>query len=57
MFDFNLRAIRSYKKCGFVEEGRLRDAFFREGNYHDIVVMGVLEEEHRARKSKTSGLR
>lgn len=52
VFDFNRRAVRSYQKCGFVEEGRLRDAFFREGHYHDIMVMGILEEEHRARKSK-----
>jgi RimJ/RimL family protein N-acetyltransferase len=53
VFDFNLRAIGAYQKCGFVEEGRLRDAFFREGNYHDIVVMGILEEEHRARKANS----
>ncbi len=52
VFDFNLRAIGSYRKCGFVEEGRLRDAFSRAGNYHDIVVMGILEEEYRARKSR-----
>ncbi len=49
VFDFNGRAIESYRKCGFKEEGRLREAFFREGHYHDIVVMSILEEEFRAR--------
>ena len=48
VFDFNERAIRSYLKCGFVEEGRLREAFFRNGEYHDVIVMGVLEDEFRA---------
>ena len=47
VFDFNERAIRCYSKCGFVEEGRLRDAFYRDGDYHDILVMGILEDEFR----------
>jgi RimJ/RimL family protein N-acetyltransferase len=49
VFDFNQRAIRSYLKCGFREEGRLRQAFFRDGRYHDIVLMGLLEDEFRSR--------
>jgi RimJ/RimL family protein N-acetyltransferase len=49
VFDFNQRAIHSYLKSGFVEEGRLREAFFREGDYHDIVLMGITEEEFRLR--------
>jgi RimJ/RimL family protein N-acetyltransferase len=49
VFDFNQRAIRSYLKSGLVEEGRLREAFYREGNYHDIVLMGITEEEFHAR--------
>ena len=46
VFDFNERAIRSFRKCGFVEEGRLREAYFREGTYHNILVMSILEEEY-----------
>ncbi|HWO94421.1 MAG TPA: GNAT family protein [Dehalococcoidia bacterium] len=48
VFDFNARAISSYRKCGFVEEGRRRKAWFAEGSYHDIVVMGVLRDEFEA---------
>ncbi len=43
----NLRAIRCYEKCGFREEGRLREAVFREGQYHDQPVMSVLQAEFR----------
>ncbi len=50
VFDFNRRAIDSYRKCGFKEEGRLREALYRQGDYHDVVVMSLLEEEFRARK-------
>lgn len=47
VYDFNVRAIRSYEKLGFQHEGRLRQALFREGRYHDVLVMGLLAEEWR----------
>lgn len=50
VFDFNHRAIRSYEKAGFVQEGTRRQALFRDGRYHDILVMGVLREEFLARE-------
>ena len=43
----NARAIACYRKCGFVEEGRLRDDRFARGRYWDTVVMSVLENEFR----------
>ncbi len=48
VFDFNERALASYRKCGFVEEGRRRQALFKAGAYHDVVLMGVLREDWRA---------
>lgn len=48
VFDFNQSALKSYLKCGFVEEGRLRQAFFRDGQYHDILLMGLLAEDFQA---------
>ena len=44
----NARAIACYRKCGFVEEGRLRHDRFRRGEYRDTLVMGVLSHEFRA---------
>lgn len=46
--DFNDRAIACYKKCGFQEEGRLREELFSGGRYHDLVAMGVLRDEFAA---------
>lgn len=43
--EFNHRAISCYKKCGFVEEGRIRENFFVDGKYTDTVIMGVLKRE------------
>ncbi len=45
----NERAIRSYRACGFVEEGRLRRHFYHNGEYVDAVLMGILREEWDAR--------
>jgi RimJ/RimL family protein N-acetyltransferase len=43
----NERALRAYKACGFVEEGRLREQAWLDGRYVDMVYMGVLLEEWR----------
>src|SRR5690349_2833988 len=43
----NERAIRAYRACGFVEEGRQRDQVWSNGAYIDLVYMGVLRDEPR----------
>jgi len=40
----NAHAIRAYKKAGFVEEGRLRDAAHIDGKYVDVIVLGILRQ-------------
>jgi RimJ/RimL family protein N-acetyltransferase len=45
VFDYNQRAVRCYEKCGFKLEGRLRQAHFHDGEYHDELVMGILRNE------------
>jgi len=45
VFETNPRAIRSYEKAGFIHEGRLRQAEFRDGQYVDILLMSVLRSE------------
>ena len=49
----NERAIRAYKACGFVEEGRLREQSFHNGQYVDVVLMGLLRHEWEAQQSST----
>ncbi len=48
VYDFNQRGIKAYQKLGFKEEGRLREAFYREGEYHDVIFMGILKREWQA---------
>jgi RimJ/RimL family protein N-acetyltransferase len=45
VFEDNKRAIRAYEKSGFIHEGRLRSAEFRDGKYIDMLFMSVLREE------------
>ena len=51
VFSFNERAIRSYKSCGFVMEGRAREAIWRDGRWWDELAMSVLSQEWRARRA------
>ena len=45
----NLRAQALYRSEGFVEEGRLRESVRTGDGYDSLVVMSMLESEHRAR--------
>lgn len=44
-FAFNERSLKLHKKVGFREEGRMRQATFKNGQYHDHVMFGILREE------------
>lgn len=43
--EYNPRAIQSYLKVGFVEEGRLRGSELRGGRRYDLVYMGILRQD------------
>lgn len=42
VYAFNAPAVRCYLSCGFVQEGLLRAELFRDGEYRDVAVMGLL---------------
>ncbi|MEU0878423.1 GNAT family protein [Lentzea sp. NPDC005914] len=46
VYEFNDRAIHVYKKLGFREEGRLRDALLWDGEFYDAIVMSVLSTDN-----------
>lgn len=48
VLEYNLRAIRSYEKCGFVREGVLRETIQVDGVWRNDLVMAILEDEYRA---------
>lgn len=55
VFAANARAMRAYEKAGFVMEGRMRQAEFREGKYQDVLLYSVLRDEWRVRAAAHKG--
>ena len=45
LMEFNERAMKCYKKCGFKEYGRRRKCRFINGKYYDLIEMDILDEE------------
>jgi RimJ/RimL family protein N-acetyltransferase len=45
VFAFNDRAIRSYRRVGFVVEGRAREAIWRDGRWWDEISMSILDSD------------
>lgn len=45
VYENNQRAIRAYEKVGFVDEGRLRQMIYKDGEYLDVIYMSVLRTE------------
>jgi RimJ/RimL family protein N-acetyltransferase len=45
VYAYNERAMASYRKVGFKEVGRKREARFYGGAYHDVVIMDFLAGE------------
>jgi RimJ/RimL family protein N-acetyltransferase len=52
VFDFNRRAQQCYRKIGFVEVGRKRQAHFSNGQFNDIILMDISSTEFRSRVEK-----
>ena len=44
VFDFNQSALRCYEKCAFEREGVLKQEMYREGAYHDVIVLGRIKQ-------------
>lgn len=54
VFEFNERAIRSYAACGFVAEGRAREAIWRDGRWWDEVSMSMIASDWQRRRDTTT---
>lgn len=48
VFDYNLRAKKTYEKIGFKVEGIQRQGLYRANKLHDIYIMGILRDEFEA---------
>jgi RimJ/RimL family protein N-acetyltransferase len=49
----NERALALYRRLGFTEEGRLRQAAFRDGRHADVLIFALLAEEWSARQDSS----
>jgi diamine N-acetyltransferase len=47
VFVNNDRARHVYQTSGFREEGIMRDAIYRDGGYHSLILMSLLESEYQ----------
>jgi RimJ/RimL family protein N-acetyltransferase len=54
VYSYNTRAIRAYEKVGFVHEARHRAMLYRDGQRHDMLLMGILRPEWEARLKESS---
>ncbi len=45
VFSYNERAVHVYEKIGFKREGLQRDSLFYDGEFHDTILMAILEDE------------
>lgn len=48
VYPFNPRAIHVYEKLGFKRDGVERDALYVDGEFHNLILMSMLEDEYRA---------
>jgi len=47
VLETNHVAMKLYENVGFKEEGTMRKAIWRGGQYRDYIIMSILEEEYR----------
>jgi RimJ/RimL family protein N-acetyltransferase len=55
VFEQNPRGIRSYEKCGFKHEGRIRDFLLRDGQRSDMLHMGILRMDWETLQNERHG--
>ena len=50
VFETNPRGIHCYEKVGFQHEGRMRQAYYLDGKYIDVLLMSILKSEWMEQK-------
>jgi RimJ/RimL family protein N-acetyltransferase len=48
VFESNIRAQHVYRSLGFQQDGTFREAVYRDGKYHSLLLMSLLDHEYRA---------
>lgn len=50
VFTTNARALHVYRKAGFHQEGILREAIYRDGEFHSLFLCSILEKEYLSQR-------
>ncbi|MGC1781626.1 MAG: GNAT family protein [Acidobacteriaceae bacterium] len=46
VFETNARAVHVYQKTGFRQDGVFREAIYRDGEFHTLLLMSILDREY-----------
>lgn len=46
VLDTNTASIRMHKKCGYMEEGIKRSSIYKNGTYHNQIILSILRSEY-----------
>jgi diamine N-acetyltransferase len=52
VFEANDRAQHLYRSLGFQQDGVFREAVYRDGRYHSLFLMSMLDHEYRATRAE-----
>lgn len=50
--DYNARALHVYESEGLVREGLIRETILTEGVYENLIILGILDREFKARRQQ-----
>ena len=52
VFESNARALHIYRKAGFQQEGVLREAIYRDGEFHTLLLLSILDREYLSQPAR-----
>ena len=52
VFETNARALHVYRKAGFQQEGVLREAIYRDGEFHTLLLLSILDREYLSQPAR-----
>lgn len=52
-FEDNIASLRFQEKCGLKREGLIRESIFKNGQYKNVVILGILDHEYTEHVNKT----
>ena len=44
--DYNIASKKLYEKCGWYAEGTKKEAIFKNGKYHDLIIAGITKKDY-----------